>query len=266
MSLTSKQLRGVETRSSSGATTHTIEYFVLDADLASYVPSIGDAAAWAPNKSYVSSYNKSWYGPGCWLLSITAEEEDSELVYKSENLSDEVAKSYSVAELFFPRQWWGVRKAGTQEAGYSGTERSSADALLDIFGHPADNGSLLFPGATKSSKGSPDYSLCPFSNPGSSTMPVSLIEQKVKIKVYSLSFYTKRAINTISDFVGVNGSFGGACAPTPSESGKWRADEQSLRTVKDSKGKQWVKVYRRMSMAPGSLRWNADKNGGTWIW
>lgn len=271
MAMTTKQIGGVEVRANSGATSYSIEYFVLDSDLESCVPEIGDIAAWAPEPATVSAYAKSWYGPGCWRLTITAERQDGETIGSSESLADETVKSYSVAELYFPRQWWGIRLAGAQDAGYAddgsgGMARTEANAVFDINGNRAETGALLFPGASKDSVGVPDYALSPFSNSTSTTMPVSLVEQKVKTKTYTIGFYTKKAINAISNFVGVSGEFAGVCRPSPSGAGKWRADFQSLDTVKDSKGKSWIKVFRRMTMAPGSLAWAPSKNGGTWSW
>lgn len=272
MAIRTKQLGGVETKANAKATIHSVEYFVLDADLASYIPDIGDRATWAPNYSTVTSYRKTWNGPGCWKLTILAEEQDGDNASGAvDSLADDVFKSYSVSEIYFPRQWWGIRLASSQEAGYAddgsgNIARDAENAFLDVNGRPADTSSLLFPGASKDSKGSADYSLCPFANPSDATMPLSLIEQKVKTKLYSVTCYTKKSINTISNFLGVSGEFSGPCRPAPATAGKWRAELQSLSTVKDSKGKLWVKVFRKMTMAPGSLTWSSAKNGGTWSW
>jgi hypothetical protein len=271
MTPSSKQLKGIETRANAGAIIHSIEYFVLDKDLATYVPSIGDIAKWAPGKSAVTSYNKAYYGPGCWLLYITAEELDSDLIYHPESLADEISKSYSISELYFPRQWWNIRLASAQEAGYAddgagAQARTESNAFLDIFGNKADTGSMLFHSATKTSKGTPSYALCPFLSPSATTMPVSLVEQRIKTKVYSLTYYTTRPINNIYNFVGVSGPFTGECRPVPTGPGKWRADHQTLDTVRDPKGKTWVKVFRKMTMAPEGLVWDPAKNGGTWSW
>ncbi len=263
----SLQIGGVEASANSSGASYTVEYFVPEAELQNYLPAIGDLAKWAPAYSRVRSYSKSWFAPGCWKISITAAEEDSGDLSVKSNLSDLIQKSYSVSEVYFQRQWWGARLASSQEAGYADdSSRDSSKAFLDLNGSPAETNALLLPGATKDSRGAPNYSLCPFSSPSSSSMPVSLIEQRVKTKVYSCVYYTSKPINNISDFCGVSGEFSGSCRPSPAGEGKWRADFQSLDTVKDPKGRTWTKVVRRMTMAPGSLKWDAAKNGGTWSW
>jgi len=271
MAISSRQIGGVEISANSSSTTYTIDYFVVESELSSYLPSVGDVASWAPAYAKVDSFTKSWFGPGCWKIKISATAEDSDDFSSKSELSDIILKSYSISELYFQRQWWGARLATQREAGYSDSgsgllTRSSDDAFLDCLGNAAESGSLLLPGASKDSKGEPNYALCPFEGPSSSSMPVSLIEQKLKTKVYNVTYYSSKPINNISEFFGVSGDFSGSCRPSPSGSGKWRADFQSLDTVKDSKGKTWTKVVRRMTMAPGSLKWDSDKNGGTWSW
>jgi len=279
----SRQLGGIDVSKTSDSSSFQIKYFVLDADLDSYIPEIGAVASWAPEYSVVKSFSKTWYGPGCWLVSIKAGSSDSSLTKQSSDLGDFIRKSYTLQDINLPMEWWGAWKAAVSDAPQftsDGKLAAGEHRYLNIKGAWCNPGDFIFCNAvpyevasdgtekadkTSALKGSADYSNSPFDT-GSLDLSVSLIGQTVKTKLYVCSFYTKRLPQNISDFVGVNGEFTGSCRPSDSASGRWKAMDQSVENVRDNNGNVWTHVVRTMLQAPLSLKWDAAKNGGTWKW
>ncbi|OGV48038.1 MAG: hypothetical protein A2017_07045 [Lentisphaerae bacterium GWF2_44_16] len=64
----------------------------------------------------------------------------------------------------------------------------------------------------------------------------------------------------------MNGGFSSKCRPAEINVGKWKAIDQTLRNTIDKDGKIWVRIARKMVLAPFDLKWDPDKNGGTWKW
>jgi len=97
-------------------------------------------------------------------------------------------------------------------------------------------------------------------------LSTSLIDQTLKTMVYACAFYSRNNINSYVGFTGVNGGFSAKCRPAEITHGKWRVPDQTLRNSKEKNGKVWVKVSRRMLLAPLDLKWDPNKHGGTWTW
>ena len=278
----SKQLGGVEVSLNGDSTRYQAKFFVMEADLSKFMPEIGDQASWATESCCVSSVSKSWYGPGCWIVSVTAEPDDGSFLSRKQSLGDFISKSYSLQDLHMPSSWWGAWQASASDAPQfdaDGKLSNGERRFLNVNGDWSRPGDLIFSSALPyeidskgniklgkgdASAGTADYSSSPFQAPES--IPLSLAGQTVKVKRYNCSFYTKRLAKNISDFVGVNGEFSGDCRPLDAEAGRWKAISQSVENVRDANGKEWTHLRRGMLQAPLALKWDPDKNGGIWKW
>ena len=158
--------------------------------------------------------------------------------------------------MFFYASWWGVRKASTNDAN---------SKLLNINGEPCGVGDFLFRDASKTFKGSADYSRSPFVTSGAE-LSTSIIDLPIRTMIYSCTYSSRNNINSYVGFTGVNGAFSSKCRPAEINIGKWKVIDQTLRTVKDKDGKIWVEISRKMVLAPYDLKWDPDKNGGIWKW
>jgi len=283
MSLTAKQLGGIEVSKSEDSTSYQIKYFVPEDELSSYIPEIGEKASWAPVAATVSAYSKSWYGPKCWTLTITAKPYDSELLTLPDGLGSFVSKEYSVQDIHFPVDWWGAWLATPSDCPQfdsDGKLSTGERRHLNASGAWSKPGDPIFfssvpyeisaSGIVKvakdgASKGEADYSRSPFLA-SDMDLDLSLIGQSVKTRVYNCSFHTKRKPNNITDFVGVSGEFTGSCRPADSGAGRWKALSQHVENARDKDGVEWTRVSRSMLQAPLGLKWDPAKNGGTWSW
>jgi hypothetical protein len=82
-----------------------------------------------------------------------------------------------------------------------------------------------------------------------------------------VTYYTRRPINQIGRFVGLNGTFPQGMAPFITATNKWLAIDQNTEKTKDTNGAIWTKVTRKMEAAPGALNWNpANSIYGEWTW
>lgn len=268
-----RQIGGIEFSSDSRGVTYRITYLADDEGVAALSASPGDPVSWAPERAELLSFEKKWVSPDCWLISLSArnalsDDEGGESVNPLDYASY-VEKSLGNAEIYFPIEWWGMRRAGLAEAGFAGLEqleRTIDNAFYDVKGQRVLPGGMLFPDADLYSYGKPDFSACPFSNPSISTMPVLWHGQRIVTRVYICSFYTSRDFSGVSAFSGVSGAFGDKCRPPDGTAGKWKSESQTLKSVRDRYGKYWTKVTRKMIAAPGALLWDPAKNGGTWSW
>ena len=284
MTIKTKQLGGVEVSKSSNAASYQIKYFVPESELSSVLPQIGSVASWAPAYATVKSYQKSWYGPDCWILSISAEEADSDLNFDSDDMDSFIAKRYTVGEMRLPLEWWGAWTASSSECpqfNSSGKLDPGERRFKNVDGNWCNPGDLVYSnaipyevgsdGADKTtkdsaSKGAPDFTKSPFLAASCDDLSINLANQSVKTKIYNLTFYTKRLAKNINEFAGVSGEFAGSCRPSDAGAGRWKALSQTVENTRDKNGKVWTRVSRSMEQAPLGLQWDPAKNGGTWSW
>jgi len=256
MSNTTRMIGKVSTSVGKNGSTYSATYLVAEHELHIYEPEIYDKALWAPGDCVVTSYTKEAAGPR-WLVTINAApREEGYGAFSTGNPNDFVEKSYDVSEVFFYASWWGVRKASTNDAN---------SKLLNINGEPCGVGDFLFRNASKTNKGSADYSKSPFVTSGTE-LSTSIIDLPIRTMIYSCAFYSRNNINSFVGFTGVNGGFSSKCRPAEITPGKWKVIDQTLRNSKEKNGKVWVKVSRKMLLAPFNLKWDPDKNGGNWKW
>jgi hypothetical protein len=261
----SKQISGVKEVETENGTTYEIQYFVMDSDLASYVPEIGSIASWAPVPAKVTEYTKDPVGNdtlGCHILTISAApEEDDESgggSFDREKLDKNLKPNYGMTDLYLPADWWGIRKAAKDDVQKKIKNIHDAACALDDF---------VFRDATASNKGAATYKKSPFLD--SSTIDIAYVERKVKIALYSVTFYTRAANSALSLFQGVNPTNGFPRGHEPvkdfsTEAGKWLADDQQVEPVLNRKRVKYWRVTRSMKYAPGTLKWDPAKNLGTW--
>ena len=193
---------------------------------------------------------------GGWLPSTPLRVKKGYGAFSTGNANDFVEKSYDYFEVYFHASWWGARKASTND---------SNSKLLNINGEPCGVGDFLFRNASKTSKGSADYSRSPFVTSGTE-ISNAIIDLPIRTMIYSCVYYSRNNINSYVDFKGVNGGFSSKCRPAEINVGKWKAIDQTLRNTIDKDGKIWVRIARKMVLAPFDLKWDPDKNGGTWKW
>lgn len=282
MSTPTRQIGGVEVFKTLNSTRYERKLYVPENELSQYLPEIGDIADWAPSEAQISGISKTWIAPGAWLLRLSAEASENfgEDSFKSRSLDNYVEKSFTVADIFFHYDWWGLRIAGASDA----TEFVDDGALIpeatvkyrNIFGYWARQGDYIFRNAiplrckedgtiiTLEGKGEADYTRSPFIN--TAGIALEMVGQTLKTRVYNCTFNTRREPHKISHFVGVSGSFAKSCSPGSDSVGKWKALSQSVRKVRSSDGKIYTSVTRSMIEAPGNLYWDSTKNGGIWTW
>jgi hypothetical protein len=289
---TSGMIGGVELDESQGSLQYRASYFVLDADLVEgsvYWPVVGTAATWAPEYAIIKTRNRKYFGPGCWIVELSAVQDqtfpggpegrdDLSLVY---------TRKYTWGEMFFPMIWWEAHKANKIEAGIlkdtdgKYLDRDQDIALKTVADGYAFEGNYLFANASHADKGSAYYDKSPFSSP---SLHYKLIEQKVRTKIYTVTFHVQKNINEINKtnkWAGVNPADGfgdrkKGLYPYPDSAGAWRAMEEDIEEILDRKGKKWAKITRRMEGAPvvqntsGTLTQltfdSAKDPGKTWTW
>ena len=257
MSLLENLMGGIEKAQDTSSTRYSAKFYVLDEHLEDWVPDVGDEVSWASG-CRVENCSRSWMGPGCWEIAIEAVPASVDFEeLNSDDLGDYIEKSYAFEEIYCPKEWWGIREASQSDIDSGLKNINDSTALL---------GDFVFRDASDSDKGSPEYSKSPFSNCSESKFPSSWADQIIPTKTYSCSFYTKRKISNISDFIGINGSFSAKCRPGDRSSGQWLAIRQELSTVKDKDGSIWTRINRKIKLAPNGLIWDSDKNGGIWSW
>jgi len=106
--------------------------------------------------------------------------------------------------------------------------------------------------------------------------PVTWAGQNIPTIIYELDLYllSSKNIWTYITWCGLNGSFStsGTAPATPYDgTGMWRSVDQKLKEVnKGLSGTSYNLVTRHMQLVPHwvnqDLRWDATKNGGTWMW
>ncbi len=247
----SRQIGEIETSVTEASTHYQIKYFVKNKDLEDYIPEIKSKATWVPGDCVVTSFQKNPLGPH-WTLAITAAPRQD---LNSDDPNEFVMKTYDTSEFCFDCKCWGAREASSVDV---------KNRILNVYGEPCDENDYLFGNATSSNKGTANYAYSPFYN--SSNINTELIGQTVKTMIYCCTFYSRRNINYFADFMGVNGSFSVKCRPSITSIARWRVETQSLNNKKDANGKIWVRVSRKMMLAPEGLKWEPKKNGGIWKW
>jgi len=289
----SGRVGNVETRRSSSGYEFDVTYFVKDADIADYVPDIGELAAWAPETAYVTEYRKEGLGDD-WMLYITSAPSSSESISVDisrkptpEALSAFIQKSYSQSEVLFRKEWFGVRIAGKKDIGEEPFLQNSSGVYYwsntNIDGNQAVEGDYIFNNATVgifskkkpedtnktweegSTKGSAVYTRAPY-NISDSNASLKLIERSVKTRVYTVTYYTMMRPNSIGEFLGFNGSFPSGMAPKTATTYKWKAIDQSFENQKDTNGEIWTRVTRKMEAAPGNLLWKPEMDIYNYAW
>lgn len=146
----------------------------------------------------------------------------------------------------------------------------------DANGVPIQNGVSPAEGyeddsLSTNTRGSADYTKSPFL--ASPVPDINWVGQKIRMLTGVIRFFVQARQTEIAVFQGVNGNgsdtvtgFPRRCYPFDASSRKWRAVGQTIVEVRDKTGADWLQVTRTMEYAPGSLKWDADKNGGYWSW
>lgn len=251
---TTRQIGEVETSLSEDSIRYTAKFFVPESEADSFSCDIYEEVDWAPLTSVIRSVKKTPVGPH-WLISITAGPRRQDLgSFETESPDDTVLKSFGCADFYFDPLFWGIREASRTDV---------ENEILNIADTACRIGDYLFRNATDSSRGAADYTYSPFSSSG---IGLDLIGQTVKTIVYCCTFYSTRNASSFQEFVGVNGSFAAKCRPATTTAGTWKAENQEVDTYVHRNGVVYSRVYRKMAMAPCSLKWDPDKNGGTWSW
>jgi hypothetical protein len=265
---TSRQVSGVKEVETENGTTYEIQYFVLEADLSSYVPEIGSVATWAPVNAKVTECLKDPVGhdgTGCYLLTISAEptsdDEGSEGgSFDRDELDKNVKPNYTLTDLYFPMAWWGIRLAAKEDV---------EKKIKNVYDAVCKLGDYLYADATASSKGTASFKKSPFKD--DSVIAGEFVERKIKIPVYTVTFYTKDAVVALGGFYGVNPENGFPRDVAPEKvfkvtAEKWLAVDQDIAPVFNRKKIKYWRVTRICQYAPGTLRWDKDKNLGYWAW
>lgn len=283
---TMKQLGGVEEIRSSDGIRYEIRYLANDEEVKKYMPSVGDPAEWTDrDNAYVTRITKTCYAPGMWTILIQAEvvelEDDlASLGINIAGLDSVTEQTYDIGTINFLPEWFGCRQASqgdcTQfsETGV-GPIPSGRLKYKRLDGEWANPGDYIARNAVplyfspdndrlvqNAAAGSMTFDRSPFLE----QIPEKWIGQTIQTRIYRCVFYTRRNINRISGFRGINGQFGGRCAPDRIEPGAWKARTQSIRYVADCNGNVYARVERTMLEAPGETLWDHEKNGGVWIW
>lgn len=282
MSMTTRQIGGIEVSMSTTSTQYRRKLYVPESELSRMMPVIGEKASWTPGNAVITSVTKTWLAPGSWLLVLTAEPVESTGIVWNVNsgnaLEQFVEKSFSLSDLYFPEEWFGIRTATVSdtpqfrnnvlsegETKYQNIANEWAvpgdfifcNALPRIYGK--DNQIVL-----SETEGSANYRKSPFlSQP---EIPLSLVGCHLRVRVYHCTFNTRREPHRIGLFQGVSGSFPRDCTPGGSETGRWKAISQTVRNICTAQGREYTCVHRVMLEAPEQLKWDPDKNGGVWTW
>lgn len=285
-----------EHKTSSGSVEFEVTYFVKNADLADYIPEIGELADWAPETAYVTDYRKEGIGDD-WMLYIISAPSSSELtsldVAKKptpEALQAFIQKNYSQSEVLFRKEWFGVRIADIKDIKKDdGGEPRFQDTLgnhymefLNIDGGDAKVGDWIFNNATPKryyvdksgtvknetgtqSKGSAVYTRAPYDMSDTKTN-LKAIERSVKTLIYTVTYYTPKSVNSIGPFLGFSGDFPSGMSPNSAVTYKWKAIDQSFENIKDTNGTIWTRVTRKMEAAPSTLLWVPERDLYNYAW
>ncbi|MDD5598990.1 MAG: hypothetical protein PHV82_13665 [Victivallaceae bacterium] len=236
--------------------TYTIQYYLLESELADYVPKVGDVAGWTPEAAYVSGVEKNELAPGYYILAIEAEpDENAGILGNAGNkITDRYEWKYEDRELYYPPKLWGVRRA---------TKTDVAAGALNIYGNTAVEKDFIYKNYASDEEllGSAGYAESPFK--AASHPPINLIGTKREWRHFIVVFYSEKSPKYLHRFHGVNGSFPAALEVyNGGVSGKWRLLRQELESYTND-GKEYVKVTRTFGYAWGAL-WDPVKCGGTW--
>jgi hypothetical protein len=258
--MAAKQVGGIRKTIERGRTQYIRQLWCEQSDLSSSEPAIGSVATWAPTSARVVSVQRTPVGPDvAYLIDITAESMVS--TYNPyEDLEDKIIRKRLSGEMYFKKSWFGMREA---------TSIDVENEVLNPSEEICSVGELVYINANNQDKGTPDYTLSPFTD--ASTLNIKLVEKKVKTEVFEVEFFTKKDITNIPDFIGVNGSFGSGMSPGSTTSGTWRADYQEMEEVRDRDGKTLTRIVRRMTKAPDGMYWDKQKNrqdgvDSYWTW
>jgi hypothetical protein len=274
----SRQIGDVKTRETKDNVEHEIQYFVLDADMEEYFVPVGTAADWAPSDESLTVMDRSreMLAPGAWIVTLTARTPSGGggggVV--SDNLGDQYERRYTVGEMYFLPEWYGVHKASKLESGWcdsagnSATVREPSNAHQNIDAGRAVENDWIFDNSSRLLPGTANYAKSPFLS--SPALPIKGIGQKTSTIIYNVAFHLQKNMNAVctTHFYGVNpsGGFSKFLMPFDSTAGKWRLVDQTLVELHDKKGKIWTRIERKLEYAPLGLQFDPGKNGGIWSW
>lgn len=119
MSVSVRQIGGIaETRSADGIN-YEIRYLVPEAQIRSFLPAVGDRAAWAPERAYVTHVSRTFLAEGIWNVTVRAHVLQSEDTLASRgigrNAYELAEQSFSLTSLYFPPEWFGCRIASAAD-------------------------------------------------------------------------------------------------------------------------------------------------------
>ena len=274
---------GIEELKTKNGITYTEKFLIQSENPDLYLPEIGSPADWASESAIITKIQKTWYAKDSWLIQLTAEETDENDFFLSigENrLESYVEKNFSITDLYFKPEWWGLRVASLADCAEfldNGSILQGERKYYNCNGQWANPGDYIFnnskplyyspiSGALLQSAvcGTANYSLSPFTE--NSNLSARLIGQILKTRLYQCVFYCSREPGKISDFSGISGDFRNSCSPGSSVTGKWKAIDQQVRRIRTVSGKLKTRVKRTMVEAPDGMFWDPEKNGGYWSW
>lgn len=188
--------------------------------------------------------------------------------YIPQNIN-QIVKEYGLGEITMQPEWFGVRLASKEDAGWDSTTNAyDKPAILNMAETgPCKVNEWIYNNATKSSGGSINTDLCPFVFGGSGLSGIQLIQLGINIKciIYSVTFTS--TFNT--EWKGINGDWGSGCAPNDTTSGVWKAIGAQSQNYYQGGASRW-RCKRTVIKAPlfgvDQLVWSATVNGGSWTW
>ena len=263
---------GIEELKTQSGTTYTCKFLIQSKDPDTLIPSIGSQASWTSVPAVITRIQKTWYAQDSWLVQITAENADENDLFFSigSNLESYTEKNFSITDLYFKPEWWGLRTASLMDCAEfleDGSIMKGERKYYNFNGQWANPGDYIFSNAKplfyspvsgnllqSAVCGSADYSKSPFTR--DSVLSVNLIGQVLKTRLYQCVFYCSRDPGQISDFSGISGSFRNSCSPGGSVEGKWKAIDQQVRRVRNAQGKHYTRVSRTMMEAPANMFWD----------
>lgn len=261
---------------------YTAKFLVASEDLEKKTPALGSRADWASARACVTSVTRQYLAEDHWQLIVEAEDFENELELNLRGLSPDglsgvLEESFDVSAIFFPVEWFGCRRATVADCASflgNGSNRIAEGQFkyLNIEKVWAQPGNVIAENAiplsdnniniSSATSGTFHFDRSPFRG----EIPAEWMFQSIQTRVYRCVFYTRKKINAIDGFTGVNGKFGNRCSPGKCDEGKWKARYQRLRRVSGPDGRIYTRVEREMIEAPGSLVWDSRKNGGIWTW
>jgi hypothetical protein len=281
---------------SKDGTTHESEWYVPAADVSNFMTAndVGMKATWAVpigghSPVLVKSVELRRIGGGAaddgtpmpYRARIVAEPKEKKNtsgggsvgVDEADKPSDADTFSVTTTEIHMKPEWWGCVKATKEEAGWDADAKAyvDADKFHNVKDEDCKQGEWRFASAGRGTAGEAYHAMSPFTDASctAAAMPVGQIDQKVKSSIYVAKFYLNAHPSEVKAFRGVSGTIPEHMAPPDVGDGLWRAVSQELRLVKNKKGQTWTEVTRKAELAPNAsdgLRWDPDKNGGTWEW